>query len=216
EGTPREEGGGLRPPRRRRPGPAAREQGGAVGIDGEADDDPHESRLQRVLLRLPDVLEAPGGCVEEPGRHPQAGRPERDLRHRRDLRRCPHRRHLGCCPSPPASRTAVALLAIGERGPGASHRRSAWCWWGASASGRPRRRKGPSTCPPGSPSTCSRRNWVTPASSPSTRAGPCSSRCPARVASWRSRTGTDTVAPTGWTRSSRASTSPTASPSSRG
>src|SRR5262249_22058197 len=66
---------------RRHPGAAAREQGNAVGLDGEADDDSEEPRLQRVVLRLLDLLEAArrGGQAED--RHPRARREERDLRH---------------------------------------------------------------------------------------------------------------------------------------
>ena len=77
----REEGGGVRPAHRGHPRAAAREQGHPVGLHGQADHDPEESRLQRDLLRLLDLLEAPRGRGEAEDRHARARRQERHLRH---------------------------------------------------------------------------------------------------------------------------------------
>src|SRR4029453_4273714 len=82
-GSAREEGRGHGPAHRRHPGAPAREQGDPLGLDGEADDDPEEPGLQRDLLRLLDLLEAPRGRGQAEDRVARARREERDLRHHR-------------------------------------------------------------------------------------------------------------------------------------
>ena len=93
-----EEGGGLRPAHRGGAGAPAREQGHAVGLDGQADHDPEEPRLQRVVLRLLDLLEAPRGGGEAADPHAREGREERHLHHH-----VPRRGPRGIDPSEGAS-----------------------------------------------------------------------------------------------------------------
>ena len=52
----REAAGVLRPPGRLDPRPAAREQGGPLGLHGQGDHEAQEALLQRDLLRLPHLL----------------------------------------------------------------------------------------------------------------------------------------------------------------
>ncbi len=61
--------------------PPAREQGHPLGLHGQADHAAQEPRLQRVLLRLPDLLEAARRCGEAEDRDAGAGRAKRDLHH---------------------------------------------------------------------------------------------------------------------------------------
>src|SRR5713101_7529152 len=48
-----------------------------IGLDGQADDDPQEPGLQRVVLRVLDLLEAPRGGRLAEDRHARARREER-------------------------------------------------------------------------------------------------------------------------------------------
>src|SRR5205807_2612222 len=64
----------------------AREQGDALGLHGQADDDPEEPRLQRVVLRLLDLLETARGGRQAEDRHARTRREERHVHHHRPLR----------------------------------------------------------------------------------------------------------------------------------
>ena len=71
----------LRPARRLRAGPPAREQGSALGLHGQGDHEAQEALLQRDLLRLPHLLPPAGGRAA-PGHRDPAPRPEVGQLHR--------------------------------------------------------------------------------------------------------------------------------------
>src|SRR5262249_17002836 len=107
-----------------RPGAPAREQGSAVGLHGQADDDPEEPGVQRVVLRLLDLLEAARGRREAEGGESPARRPERDLHHQRGGRGRPHRLG-GVTPraSPASTWTLTPTLSLKGGGSGGNRRR---------------------------------------------------------------------------------------------